>query len=279
MLGKFRMEDLSRYWKICRISFTYNRAGYEYRLLPVVQEFFQSKFSDSSTALNSIQSTLLSHFQAQRSEDALINRAQTGLCLRCRISYPILQACKQLGNIHSSNPQFTYYDLLPFVLNDDGRDLIILDQDGQTHLKLDGSDTPQSVTFKLFTVEVLRTFKADSPSSMSLDNWAFLQTIQQPDLKKFLSEVGCQHLTDWALLNRVRPKQLEQLFERDRHLIEAFHAVYRRDRPQQRKGSRWCLDTNDSQLAEMVDLLQQRGISLKTHELMQVFRQVAKQLR
>ena len=222
---------------------------------------------------------MLSHFQAQRSEDALTKRAQAGLCLRCRISYPILQACKRFGNVYSSNPQFTYYDLLPFVLNDDGRDLIILGQDGQTHLKLDHSGIPQSVTFKLFTVEVLRTFKADSPTSMSLDNWAFLRTRQQPDLKNFLSEVGCQHLTDWALLNRVRPKQLEQLSERDRHLVEAFHAVYRRDRRQQQKGSCRCLDPNDSQLAEMVDLLQQRGIYLKTHELMQALRQVAKQLR
>ncbi len=71
--------------------------------------------------------------------------------------------------------------------------------------------------FLLFTVKVLQTFKSDSATRMSLDNWTYLQTKQNPEIKEFLSEHGFKHLSDWALLNRTRPKQLERLSERDRN--------------------------------------------------------------
>jgi hypothetical protein len=272
------MEASSRYWKICQISLTCQRVGYEDRTLLLAQAFFQSQFSNAPMAQGDIQATLLSQFHGKQSEIASIQRAQAGLCLRCKISYPILKACLKIDSLFSGDKQFTYRDLLPFVLNDDGKALIILDCDGKNQLKLDDSHNPQPITFKIFAVEVLRTFNAGSPSSMSLDNWAFLQTKQHSELKNFLSEFGFQHLSDWALLNRVRTKQLELLAECDRHLVEVFHAIYRRDRRQQQQVNR-CLDPNDSQLAQMVGLLQKRGISLKTHELIKAFKQVAKQLR
>ena len=71
-------------------------------------------------------------------------------------------------------------------------------------------------------------------SRMSLDNWAYLQTRQNPELKKFLSEFGFQHLSDWALLNKSRPKSTSTLISaRTLCHVEAFHTVYRRDRQQQ----------------------------------------------
>ena len=273
------MEDSSRYWKICQISLTHERAGYETRSLPLAQEFFQSQFSDSPAAQPSIQATLLSHFQAQYPAIALTQRAQAGLCLRCNVSYPILKACQKIDNLYSGDKQFSYRDLLPFVLNDDGNDLIILDNDGKTQLKLDGSSNPQQTTFKPFTVEVLRTFKANSPASMSLENWTFLKTKQCPELINFLAEFGFQNHSDWSLLNRTRPKQLEQLAERDRLLVEAFHRVYRRDRRQQ-SGVGKCLDPNVAQLTEMRLWLENQGLVIPTSsDILKALKQVAQQLR
>jgi hypothetical protein len=114
---------------------------------------------------------------------------------------------------------------------------------------------------------------------MSLDNWAFLQTKQSPELKTFLSEFGFQHLSDWALLNRARPKQLEQLAARDRLLVDAFHAVYRRDRRQQ-SGIGKCLEPNAAQLTEMRFMLEKQGLIISTPaDLLKALKQVVQQLR
>jgi len=271
------MQVSEKYWKMCQISLTHERKGYEYRFLPLAQECIQSQLFDLPTQ-EDIQKALLSHFHNQQPATAPSNRAKAGLCLRCSVSYPILKACQKIGSLYSSNGYFTYRDLLPLVLTDDGKDLIILGSDGKGHLKLDSDGNAQPVTFKLLTVEILRSFKSDSPSSMSLDNWAFLQTKQYPELKNFLSEFGFQHLSDWALLNRVRVQQLEQLTPRDRRLVEAFHAVYRRDRRQQKQVGR-CPAPDDSQLVEMANLLQQYSLSLKADELTDALKHIAKQLR
>jgi hypothetical protein len=114
---------------------------------------------------------------------------------------------------------------------------------------------------------------------MSLDNWTYLQTKQNPELKNFLSEFGFKQLSDWALLNRTRSKQLEQLAERDRHLIEAFHAVYRRDRHQQHRGTKRCLAPTSVQLQEMVTYLKARNITIQPNQLITELRRVALQLR
>lgn len=221
---------------------------------------------------------LLSHFRASDSTIPLTSRAQAGLCLRCYISEPILKACQKITSLFAGNGSFTYQDLLPFVLNDDGKALVVLENDGKTQLILNDKGDQEASQFKLFTVEVLRTYKSNAQASMSLDNWTFLQTKQNSELKNFLSEFGFQHLSDWALLNRVRPKQLKYLSSRDLHLVEVFHAVYRRDRRQQQQVRR-CSDPTDSQLTEMENLLQQQGISIKVSELTKALKQVAKQLR
>ncbi len=273
------MEASSKYWSLCQISLTRESRAYEHCLLPQAQAFFQSQFP---TALQhqdkNIQLALLSQFQTRKSEQETQNRAQAGLCLRCSVSYPILKACQTIDNLFAGDKQFSYRDLLPFVLNDDGKVLVILDGEGKTQLKLDNAGEAQPATYKIFAVEVLRTYKPTVQTSMSLENWAFLQTKQHSELKNFLSEFGFQHLSDWALLNRVKPKQLEQLSEHDRHLVEVFHTVYRRDRRQQQKVNR-CSDPTAAQLSEMGSLLQQQGIVINPNALMKALKQVAKQLR
>ncbi len=279
------MNALSKYWNLWRISPGNDRLQYRSSVIPTAQKFVEQELLNTrtetvgSTAIASppqdTQTILLSHF---RTHNALTTRAQAGLCLRCYVSEPILKACQKIASLFAGGQSFTYQDLLPFVLNDDGKALVIVDSEGKTQLHLNDSGATQSTTYKIFAVEVLRTYKTNSQASMSLDSWAFLQTKQHSELKNFLSEFGFQHLGDWALLNRVRSGQLEQLSERDRQLVEVFHTVYRRDRRQQQQVNR-CLDPNDSQLAEMVELLQQRGLALNVQDLMKVLKQVAKQLR
>lgn len=274
------MDASAKFWTICQISPTGDRAGYECRLVAQAQTFFQQQFPQRCSAQSKeIQAALLSQFHDVTAKSRAIARAHAGLCLRCQVSYPILRACQTIDSLFAGDKQFTYRDLLPFVLNDDGRVLVILDSERKAQLRLNDAGETQPATYTTFAVEVLRTYKSGGSASMSLDNWAFLQTKQHPELKIFLSEFGFQHLSDWALLNRVRPKQLEQLCDRDRPLVKVFHAVYRRDRRQQQQVSR-CADPTAEQLAEMAGLLEQREIVIPaSNELLKALQQVARQLR
>ncbi|MDJ0717454.1 MAG: hypothetical protein QNJ54_25085 [Prochloraceae cyanobacterium] len=269
------MNASSKYWKICRISLDKDRVGYEYRLVPKAQKFFQQTLSDSHHRKSKdIQTKLLSYFHEE-------NSAIAGFCLRCYVSYPILKACQKIDSMFAAQKSFTYRELLPFVLNDDGQTPIVLDKDGKTQLLLDKNGKTQTIAYEVFGVNILQTYKHDSQFSMSLENWAYLRTKQNRELKNFLSEFGFKLLSDWALLNRARALQLERLSMRDRHLVEVFHLIYRRDRLKQRqKGVRRCLDPHETQLIEMLAHLQQRDVIVKnTVELIKELKQVATQLR
>ncbi|MEM7553299.1 MAG: hypothetical protein AAF378_04230 [Cyanobacteria bacterium P01_A01_bin.84] len=269
----------SRYWKIWRINPAAGNLGYKQITIPIAQEFANNQLSELENS--NTQNFLLSYFKSKESGKDTIFRAQAGLCLRCYVSESILRACKKIASLFSGKKQFTYRDLLPFVLNDDGEKLIVLDRDGKTQLIIDDDCQIKVCNYKSFPVMVLQTFNADLQSRMSLDNWAYLQTKQNPELKKFLSEFGFQHLSDWALLNRIRAKQLQRLSVQERYVVEAFHTVYHRDRQQQHpKGIKKCPDPNNAQLQEMLAYLQQRQVPIVTPAmLMKQLKQIAVQLK
>lgn len=271
-----------KYWTLCRISPGSEGVGYEYSLIPPAQDFLEkSNFLNPHRQNQNTQAALFYCFQTQNQGVDATNRAMAGLCLRCNVSYPILKACQKIDSLFGHEKSFTYKDLLSLVLNDDGKTLILLDKDGKNQLVLDEFQNTQPSTYKFFSVEVLRTFKPDSSSSMSLENWAYLQTKQNPEIKKLLSEFGLKHLSDWALLNRVKSKQLECLSARDRTVVEVFHAVYRRDRRNHRQpGAQKCPDPSNMQLQEMLSCLCDRDIAINTNiELMKELKQIATQLR
>lgn len=272
--------SISRYWTIWRINLANQQVGYKQSDLSQARDFFEQQVHDCQN--DDIQSTLLGNFYANHlAEKDLLNRGLAGLCLRCYVSYPILKACQKIDSLFSGEKSFSYQDLLSCVLDDDGNKLVILDSDRKTQLVLDEHGVPHTTTYKLFTVEVLRKFKHDSQSSMSLDNWTYLQTKQNPELRKFLAEFGFQHHSDWSLLNRVRSKQLELLVKRSRQLITVFHSVYRRDRRERTQIEMGkCPDPTISQLQEMLTYLQEHDIIIKTtDELKRELKQVASQLR
>jgi hypothetical protein len=272
------MDVSSRYWKICRISSS-QKLGYEYCLVPSAQEFLDKQIGNLTP--QDPQAALLSYFLTKDSAVDATSRALAGICLRCYVSAPILKACQKIDNLFGGNKYFSYRELLSYVLNDDGETLVIIDQDGRTQLIVDRNGEVKITAYKFFSVRILQTFNADSESKMSLDNWVYLQTKQNPELKDYLSEFGFKHLSDWALLNRVRQKQHERLSKRDRHLVEVFHSVYRRDRLQgNTKGVRKCPDPSTVQLQEMLNGLRKRDVIINsTVELMKELKQVATQLR
>ena len=272
------MNALSRYWKICRISLVREKAGYEHTLVTVAQKLVRRIVSNQN---EDIQATLHTHFQNQSQSTVNPNlSAVAGLCLRCYVSYPILKACQKLDSLFAGD-NFTYRDLLPFVLNDDGKTPIVLDTDGKTQLILSNNNQTKATAYQFFSVKILQSYDYNSPGKMSLDNWAFLQTKQNTELKNFLSEFGFKVLSDWALLNRTRPKQLERLMMRDRYLVEVFHAVYRQDRRKQKlKGAKKCPEPTEAQLQQMLDLLQERKVVINTTtDVLKALKQVAIQLR
>jgi hypothetical protein len=272
------MSALARYWNLWRISPSSETIGYQLHPLPIAQSYFEQQLQqlDQSPGDSVIQAMLLSQFRENIELDR-VSRAQAGLCLRCSVSYSILWACKKLGNLFGGNRIFTYRDLLPFVLNDDGERLILLDSDGKTQLLVKPVGDPQPIAFKTFSVEILRSFKTNSPIRMSLDNWAYLQTKQNAELRAYLSEFGFQSLSDWTLLNRASSRQLKQLSERDRAIVEAFHAVYRRDRRAKRSGTGKCPDPSLQQLEEMLTQLSQ--VTITPQQLLVALKQIAVQLR
>ncbi len=270
------MNASSRYWKIWRINPAAGKIGYKLIHVTAAKDFADSEWNEEDE-----QNILLSCFNGEKNGADRINRARAGLCLRCYVSEPILKQCKKLDALFSGEKQFTYRDLLPFVLNDDGEKLIVLDEDGKTQLMVNESGKTQESRYNFFSIKVLQTFNPDLQSRMSLDNWTHLQTKQNPELKKFLSEFGFKYLSDWALLNRARKKQLDNLLVEERCVVEAFHAVYRRDRQQQKnRGAKKCPEPTNAQLQDMLAYLKQKKVGIDTPvQLIKVLKQIVIQLR
>lgn len=265
------MNGSQKYWQICRLSLVNDR-GYEIREIGTAEKFYKELAVVKPQIEIDAIALLLSLFKA--------NSAAAGLCLRCYVSYPILKACQKLAALFSSNHNLSYRDLLPFVLNDDGKRKIILAEDGKTQLAIAKEGNTQISGYKLFTVEILASYRQND-FSLNIDNWAFLQTKQQPELKKYLAEFGFQHFSNWSLLNRIGIKQLAQLAPSDRHLVEVFHEVYRRDR-RQRKEKRMgkCPDPTIPQLTEMQTLLRDRNCVYSSPEtILSALKKVASLLR
>jgi hypothetical protein len=271
------MSEPSKYWNLVRIDAAEASGGYKIQPMPLAQQFFQAQFLESvrrsSLADTSTQMTLLQWSQAeavavnaiatsqpvkpskQRSTDSNASSTQLKalLCLRCYISHPILQACIKRARIFSMGNRFTYRDLLPFVLNDDGR---------------------ISLTYTPFSVEILQSFQ---PQRSSLTGWVDVRVKRHPELNQFLLECGLRISSDWAVLNRANPHMLSAC---DRSIVEAFHAIYRHQRSQQRHGNQRCPDPTEAQLHEMIQYLQ-RGHSSVTSpkEMMNQLKRVATHLR
>ena len=274
------MDELDRYWNIWCIS-PGSRLRYRKRAVPAAQAFYMTQFIDSQGDCQH-REKLFSLFQLSTELQTSIRKAtisaQAGLCLRCYISSPILEACQKIDSLFAGNKAFSYHDLLSFVLNDDGKKLILVDEENKTQVAVEAGQI-ETLTFNLFSVDVLQSYRSGTRNSMSLESWTFLRVKQQPELKNFLSEFGFQSFSDWTLLNRIQVNQRERLTERDRRIVDVFHRVYRRDRRKRGKFSR-CTSPTDDQLSRMNALLAKTGEDFADlRELLSAIKQIAQQLR
>jgi hypothetical protein len=252
------MSESSQYWQLVKIDAAEASSGYRLELMPLAHEFFRAQFPDSSHNVNAQQAAQnellnLSRADAVPGADSL----KAELCLRCYLSHPILQACRRRAQVFGPGHGFTYRDLLPFVLNDDGK--------------------PLQGAFIPFSVEILSSFSTVRQGSLA--HWVDLRVRRNPELNQFLLECGLRISSDWALLNRAKPKELDGL---DRALLEVFHLVYRRDRLQKhRQGMRQkCFDPTDAQLQAMIQALRERQVWMHSaHSLLNQLKQLAYRLR
>ncbi|MEL7223315.1 MAG: hypothetical protein AAGL17_00295 [Cyanobacteria bacterium J06576_12] len=286
-------DSWSNFWTLCRIEPSANGAGYLNQPLSSAQSFLRQGHllsfagEDNSSGEQLLCVELLEAFRNPQ-ECELSVQALSGLCLRCWVSHPILTTCMKLANLFGASGQFGYRDLLPFVLTDDSRQLMIVEDkrveedgskktkpNGWQFLRADGQTVP--LPYVSFSLTILQTYRLASERRLSLANWARLQTKQHPELINFLADFGFQKLSDWALLNRVRTGQLKQLSARDCSIVVAFHAVYRRDRRLSGQLGR-CSNPTEAQLEEMSHMLSELAIA-SSDLLLRSLKQIALQLR
>ena len=274
--------DISRYWTICIIANPIApngrlTRGYTDKPLTLVKNFFAKYFpqeSSQKTLSKETHKNIQVHLWKMFHDDSLdiYTRALAGLCLRCYISHAIAKTCKIIANSNlatDTRKPFTYHDLLPYVLNDDGKTLIILDRDGKTPeiVNENGSTqpaVPNQVNYQ--SVEILRTYNPNLPKTESLDNWAIRRTQQNKELKNFLLEYRVRVPNDWSLLCKDIPNSLKSHLQNgDDEILEVFHQVYRRDRRFYGQIGK-CTNPTIKQLQEMLCSLREQNITLNSHE-------------
>ncbi|MEM9543548.1 MAG: hypothetical protein AAGA60_29165 [Cyanobacteria bacterium P01_E01_bin.42] len=226
-----------------------------------------------------IQKSLLFYFLKEKNNfEGLKQQAIAGLCLRCYVSYSIYRTCYQLAQQFGETYGFAPRDILPIVLTDTGEYPLVFNDGGYTQTIVNFEDrTIRKSDYSFFAMELLRHY---DPTKKSLDNWTYILTRQNPELKRVLSvEYKLLLETDWALLNQARSQLLERFADRDRLSIQAFHQVYRRDRRKQgRRGK--CQDPSPKQLQEMLVVLLQWGVTFNSQQdLFNELKRVAASLR
>ncbi len=253
------------YWTILRLSATGKAIP---RVLPQVQQFFQTQFPDitaiDAKADRQIQSHLLN---LSRSSFIQTDRDLAELSLRCYISRQIFSACQRLVAQFGTNYHFNLGDILPYVLEDDGR--------------------PQRGTAEPLGLKILHSFQSERAG---LSNWTTRLTRSQPDLVKFLLEKGLYMVSDWAILNDTNNGALERILrnfyqmshieaKQADHILRAYRLVYLPDRASQSSHTA-CLPPTDEQLQRMTEVLQTEGLStLSSQTMMGQLHHVAKLIR
>ncbi|MEM0978678.1 MAG: hypothetical protein AAGH78_00250 [Cyanobacteria bacterium P01_H01_bin.58] len=223
--------SVSDYWHLQKLDSTgQNRR----QLLEAAHHWVQQQAPTAVEASDDdqrlLQERLLRDWQQGRMNLAL-------LCLRCVVSHAILHACLKLVSQFGDYYQFRNADLLPFVLDDEGKPL---------------------EAYQPFGVHIVATYM---PGRASLESWAAHLTRNHRELNQFLIERGLYRVSDWAILNDTSTGQLPKILGEFHRLTVAeiaaattllahYHGVYRRDRLQLSQGRKRgrCQVPNEQQL-------------------------------
>ena len=255
-----------------------NQRGYKSSSVTLAKDFIEQKYQDLDP--QKVQDLLLNQFH-NREHTELKNCALAGLCLRCCVSYHIVRACQTISYRFLNQASFTYQDLLSYVLDDDGKTLIVLCENNKEQQQLNQDNQLKTREYRLVTVEILKTYNINHNNRKNLDNWVYLQIQDNKDIKKLLLENGSVKSSDWAILNKA---SLTILGKRESHFIDVFHKVYRQDsrgRRQEKKAKRQlCPDPSEEQLLKMQVFLKEKGVTIDNKEkLLKELKTIAQQLR
>ncbi len=250
--------ELSRYWTLVRL---HPAGGYQTEPISSAYAYVQSyrsELEDDDKPDRLLQGQLTQQFQA--------GDVDAGLCLRCYISWAILQECQALVRQFGAYYGFDESELLSYVLNDDGEIAI-------------GS-------FKPLGYEILEKY---DPKVSALGTWAARLVRQNADLKKSLKEHRLLLISNWGLLNDTKPRQLQRILmeyfdeaeaiaQQAAWVHEAYRLVYLPDRPSRRGGL--CKEPTAEQLQRMGSYIQSTfQHSLTSEMIMARLQWSAKRLR
>ncbi len=274
---KAAMRAASRYWTLVRIDASGKRKVEE--IAPAKAFFLESfpEFTAQSGVPGILIERQLRHWMSKgteqythahigqgwevtgtttaphRNNDEASRSFLAKVCLQCFISSQIERVCLQLEAQFGAVHGFTCSDLLRFVLDDAGSRL------GRN------VTTPVSNSYQSLSQEILQSF---NPEQSSLATWTSRLVKHHRELNAFLLEHGVYLVSDWAILNDTKPKQLQRIFsefhcltsieiEQAKLILESYHAVYRTQRLKQRqsgiKGQ--CLPPTTEQLQQMAQRL------------------------
>ncbi|GAB1541028.1 hypothetical protein NUACC21_36970 [Scytonema sp. NUACC21] len=270
------MVSASNYWQLIKLDSTGSR---RMETINAAKTYFQNQFPDWAKQANLPDTTVhrqLWQQMGQRGKVDSDNGSLAEICLRCYISHQIDRACLSLGAKFGSRNGFTYEDLLPLVLDDDGQTL--------------PSNSDRGVAYRSLAMTVLQTF---DPAKGTLSTWVTRYVRQHPELKRFLLQHGVFLVSDWALLNDTTVKRLQQILAEVYHLtpieiqqtcdlLQSFHAVYRDDRLQQRiSGSKQpCESPTPEQLVRIAgDLKARTNRTLNPEAVLRQLNALATKLR
>lgn len=250
------MGATSKYWTLVRIDIA---GGCKIEVIAEAKAFFVSEFLKGTNIARGdvpdaeIQRQLWEWMRfspPHQSEKSVFAER----CLLCFISHHIEQACRHLETQFGAAHGFTYQDLLPFVLSEDGR------------FNKFSSEARAYSSYKSIAKIVLESF---DPEQSSLSTWTYRRVKHHSELNSFLLERGVYMVSDWAILNDTRTKQLERIlsdfyqltsFEIQQfcQLLEGYHAVYRTARLQQRQagGKRQCQPPTPEQLQQIAQFIE-----------------------
>ncbi|MEM6612136.1 MAG: hypothetical protein AAF652_07755 [Cyanobacteria bacterium P01_C01_bin.72] len=268
------MKTGSKYWNLVRLD---SSGKLKITAISTVKQFFQQQFApllDEEKITDSLLQKDLAALKNSQDQNKLLAER----CLRCFISHQIRQACILLEIQFGKEHGFSRYDLFIYTLTDTFDNF----RDGV-------SPQARGSKYKPLAVEIIATF---NPDRASLSTWTNRYVRQHRELQLFLLEQGVYLISNWAILNDTKVKQVERVLaefhnltateiEQAAILLSSYHQIYRRDRlkNRQNKGQK-CQTPTTEQLESIANLIeQQTNSALSAPQTLTLLEKLAEQLR
>ncbi len=268
------MGTASKYWKLIKLESSGQRRISE---VPSARSFFQSAFPEWATETEVsdvvIQQKLVQWYREPETlPHPSLKSTNAQLCLLCFISWEIEQVCLYLEAKYRDEYGVTCQELFPLVL----------DEAGKINAK--------NADYQSLAQQILDSF---DPQQSGLATWTNRKVKFHPELNTFLLQRGIYMISDWAILNDTRPKQLERILsevyqrtpfeiQRSVQILSSYHSVYRSQRIQERQtgAKRRCQSPSAEQYENMAKFLNAEfNQRFEPEFIAQILKEIAKQLR